>query len=532
MGCMRFQAKHTTYAGSLQRLRFGTPLAALLTSIGATACREAPLTRVTLNPTQNIAAIVSASAAGTTFDFTSGFYANVHITPKSGDSFIGQGVVTLTGSIPITGWTLSGGYWSASGFPAPGFSPGVAVAGRNGLAQVPEDLHVNGTPYLRVGSLSALGAGDFYYSTGRVYISDNPTGKTTTAGNQTDAFDGGGFGASIRNGSVAANNVTIQNMTIEQYASYAGGGGHGAIEAYNTSGWKINNVNAVDNHAAGLDGGSNMTVTGGSYSNNGEVGIEEYNASNIVINGITADNNNLAGYDTGWEAGGIKILTTNGATVENSQISNNNGDGLWFDTDNQNVSILNNTISNNQNLGIAYEASYNAVISGNTLSYNAQSGYVTGYWGAGLLIQDSENVSATHNLVIANAGAEGIGLMDDPRPPDALGTHAAINNTVEYNTIVMLASGQNGGASDGAPSSQIFNGSNVWNYNTYVAPNAAGLDFTWNNKWYSAVGQTNPPIEKNGTFIYQANPLAYLRARAVGATANPAPRGLLQLRPQ
>jgi parallel beta-helix repeat protein len=478
------------------------------------------MTTVNLNPAQNVGAIVSANAPGTTFLFAPGLYSDVSITPKNGDSFIGQGAVTLTGSIPITGWTSSGGYWSASGFPAPGFSPGTAAAGRNGLAQVPEDLYVNGTPYLRVGSLAAVGAGDFYYSNGRVSISDNPTGKTTTAGNQTVAFNGNGFGASVASGS-AANNVTIQNMTIEQYASYAGGGGNGAIEAFNTSGWKINNVNAVDNHAAGLDGGSNMTVTGGNYSNNGELGILVYTASNVVINGVTADNNNYAGYEQGWSAGGIKILLTNGATVENSQISNNLGDGLWFDTDNQNVTISNNTVSNNQKLGIEYEASYSAVISGNTLSYNAQSGYVVGYWGAGLLIQDSESVSATHNLVIANPGAEGIGIMDDTRPPDTLGTHAAINNTVENNTIVMLGSGLNGGTSDGASSSQIFNGTNAWNYNTYVAQNASGLDFTWNNKWYSAVGLTNPPIDKNGTFIYLANPLAYLTTHAVGATSKP-----------
>jgi Right handed beta helix region/FG-GAP-like repeat len=479
------------------------------------------MTTVNLNPTQNVAAIVNANAAGTTFVFAPGLYNDVSITPKNGDSFIGEGSVTLTGSIPITGWASSGGYWSAGGFPANGFSPGTAAAGRDGLAQVPEDLYVNGTPYLRVGTLAAVGPGDFYYSNGRVYISDNPTGKTATAGNQTVAFDGKGFGASIGNGS-AANNVTIQNMTIEQYAGFAGGGGNGAIEAYDTSGWNINNVNAIDNHAAGLDGGSNMTVTGGNYSNNGEIGILDYAASNVVINGVTADNNNYAGYDTGWGGGGIKILTTNGAIVENSQISNNLGDGLWFDTDNQNVSILNNTISDNQKLGIEYEASYRAVISGNTLSYNAQSGYVTGYWGAGLLIQDSESVSATHNLVIANAGAEGIGMMDDTRPPDSLGTHAAINNIVEYNTIVMLGFALNGGSSDGAASSQIFKGTNVWDYNTYVAQNAQLADFTWNSAYWAA-GLTNPPIDAHGTFIYQANPLAYLSTHAVGATANPPP---------
>ncbi len=464
------------------------------------------MSTVYVYPSQNVASIVNANPGGTTFNFTPGVYQDVGITPKNYDSFIGQNGVTLTGSIPIGGWTNSNGYWSASGFPANGFSPGTAAAGRDGLAQVPEDLYLNGTPYLRVGSLSAVGPGDFYYSNGLVYISDNPTGKTTTASVQYAGFNG--------DNTVG---VTVQNMTLEQYASFSQ---HGAIEAHGSSGWNVIDVNAVDNHAAGLAGGSNMTVTGGNYSNNGEEGIEDYAASNVVINGVTADNNNWAGYAEGWDAGGIKILTTNGVTVENSQISNNIGNGLWFDTANQNVSVLNDTMSNNQRLGLEYEASFSANISGNTFAHNAQDGYTTGYWGADLLLQDSQSVTVTNNLVIADAGKEGIGMMDDTRPASALGQPAAQNNTVENNTIIALGWILDGGASDGASSSQIFKGTNVWNYNTYVAPNAQDLNFTWNNEFYWAVNLMNPPIDKNGTFVYQADPLAYLNTHTVGATTS------------
>ena len=472
------------------------------------------MSTVYVNSRQNVASIVSANPAGTTFVFASGVYQNVSITPKSNDSFIGQTGVTLTGSIRITSWTNSNGYWSASGFPAPGFSPGCANLGRDGVAQVPEDLYVNGTPYVRVDSLSQVGPGDFYYSNGQVYITDNPTGKTTTAGNQTFAFNGNGFWGP------AANNVTIQNMTIEQYASFASAGGNGAIEAYNTSGWKINNVNAIDNHAAGLDGGSNMTVTGGHYSNNGQLGIIVYNQSNVVINGVTADNNNYAGYGEGWGAGGIKVLLTNGVTVENSQINSNIGTGLWFDTNVLNANVTNNVISYNQRLGMEYEASFGpATISRNTFAYNAQDGYYTGYWGAGLLLQDSQGVTATNNLVIANPGAQGIGMMDDTRPASPpFPQPAAINNTVEHNTIVNLGSGMSGGASDGAASSEIFNGSNVWDNNTYVAQNAQDVIFTWNNQWYTMYQNSNPLIDQHGAFIYQSNPLAYLNSHTVGSS--------------
>ena len=475
---------------------------------GGCAEKDGSMSTVYLNQTQNVAAIVNANPAGTTFAFAPGVYQDVSITPKNNDSFIGGGSgVVLTGSIPISGWTYSNGYWSAGGFPANGFSPGTANPGRDGLAQVPEDLYVNGTPYLRVGSLSALGAGDFYTSgNGTVYISDNPTGETTTAGVKSSGLNGD-----------YTTGVTVENITFTQYASSAD---TGAIEAHGSSGWTLDLVNASDNHAAGLTGGSNMTVTDSVFNNNGQFGILDYYASNVVLNGVTVDYNNYAGYSTGDDAGGIKFLVANGVKVENSQFNSNLGTGLWFDTNNTNISVTNNEISYNQRLGMQYEGSFGpTTISGNTFANNDQGGYNVGYWGSGLLIQDSEGVTATNNLVIANPGAQGIGMMDDTRPASSpFPQPAAINNTVEHNTFVYLGSGMSGGASDGAASSQIFNGSNVWDNNTYVAQNAQDVIFTWNNQWYSMYQNSNPLIDHHGAFIYQSNPLAYLNSHVVGAT--------------
>ncbi len=464
---------------------------------GTSATAAATLPIVLLQPGENVASIVSASSAGTTFIFLPGVYNNLTITPKSNQTFIGEPGAVLSGSVPVTGWSYAGNYWSTSNFAGPQWGYG---DGRNGLAAIPNDLQVDGKAYLRVGSLAEVGPGDFYYGNGRAYISDNPTGRTTSMLDTATAFQGG-----------TTTGVTIKNLTIDNYASVAQ---HGAIEAENTSGWTLDNVTAVANHGAGAAAGSAMTINGGNYSGNGQTGIHAQNTAGLTINGITADGNNYAQYSSGWDAGGIKILTSTNVTVENSTISSNKGIGLWFDTDVANATVANNVINGNQGPGLQYEAAYSATISGNVLANNAQSGYVTGYWGSDLIIVSSSHVDATGNTLVVNDGAEGIGIQEDSRPPDNMGPHATTNNTVSKNTFVLLGSGKNGGASDGLSSSQIFNGSNVWNNNTYVAQNAQDVDFTWNNAYYWAVDPSQFLIDKNGTFTYVADPQAYAASLA------------------
>lgn len=466
---------------------------------GVTATATGSAATVVLQPGENIAAIVSGSPAGTTFIFLPGVYNNLTITPNANQTFIGEPGAVLSGSIPVTGWSDAGGYWSTSNFAAPQWGYGT---GRNGVAAIPNDLQVDGKAYLRVGSLAEVGAGDFYYGSGRVYIQDNPTGHTTSMLDTTTAFQGG-----------STTGVTIANLTIENYASVAQ---HGAIEAENTSGWTLDNVTAIANHGAGAAAGSNMTIEGGSYSDNGETGIHAQNTTGLTINGITADNNNYAQYSAGWDAAGIKILTSTNVTVENSNISSNQGIGLWFDTDVANATIANNVIDNNQGPGIQYEAAYSATITGNMIANNAQTGYVTGYWGADLILVSSSHVTATGNTLVVNNGAEGIGIQEDDRPPDNMGPHSTIDDTVSNNVFVLLGTGKDGAASDGLSSSLVFNGSNVWDHNTFVAQNAQDVDFTWNNAYFWAADPSQLLIDKNGSFTYVANPQAY----AAGLTAN------------
>ncbi|KJS39242.1 MAG: hypothetical protein VR70_08575 [Rhodospirillaceae bacterium BRH_c57] len=447
---------------------------------------------ITMKPGDNLQAIVDSHPEGTTFLLKAGVYSQAQIQPKSFQTFVGEEGAVMSGAMDIKGWSYSNGYWVADGFPAPGYSHG---EGRDGVAQYKEDLIVNDTPYVRVGSQGEVGQGEFYYSGGKVYIKDDPSGKTTQAMKTTSAFDGG-----------TTQGVTIENITMKHYASMAQ---HGAVEGHTTKNWTLINVDAVQNHGAGVMAGDGMKILGGNFSNNGQLGIHAHDTSGLYIDGITANGNNYAGFYTWWEAGGVKILTSDNVTVKNSEMSHNNGTGLWFDWDNQKVLVENNYMTKNQNLGLQFEASREALIKGNVTTHNNQDGYEVGYWGSDMLIQNSQKVEVTGNHVASDVG-QGLGMIYDVRGGGSFGPHYTLDNNIHGNTIVMLKAGQNGYAASG-DTDLMYNGSNKWDGNTYIAKDPQTLQFTWNNKWFTADYISGSPIEANGKFNYVSNPQDYIQ---------------------
>lgn len=447
---------------------------------------------VTLKPGDNLQSIVNSHPEGTTFVLKAGVYSQAQIKPKSFQTFVGEEGAVMSGAVDIKGWAYSNGYWVADGFPAPGYNHG---EGRDGMARFKEDLIVNDDPYIRVGSLGEVGQGKFYYSDGKVYIKDDPSGKSTQAMKVTSAFDGG-----------TTEGVTIENITMKHYASMAQ---HGAVEGHTTKNWTLIDVDAIKNHGAGVMAGDGMKILGGNFSNNGQLGIHAHDTSGLYIDGIKAVGNNYAGFEHWWEAGGVKILTSDNVTVKNSEFSHNFGTGLWFDWDNNKVLIENNYMTKNEGMGLQYEASREALIKGNVATMNNQDGFKVGYWGSEMIIQNSSKVEATGNHIAAEIG-QGLGMVYDVRGGGSFGPHYTLDNNVHGNTIVMLTPGQNGYAASG-DTDLMYNGSNKWDGNTYIAKDQQTLQFTWNGKWFTADWIDGSPIEKSGKFNYVSNPQDYIQ---------------------
>lgn len=136
------------------------------------------------------------------------------------------------------------------------------------------------------------------------------------------------------------------------------------------------------NRGAALMAGARQQVRGNCLRNNGQYGMNAYQAGN-TITGLVVVGNEIAGNNTDdWETrspgcgctGGIKFWSVDGAVVRDNWIHDNNGVGLWVDTNNNDFLIEGNDIEDNDSIAIFYETSYNAVIRDNVIRGNTLVG--------------------------------------------------------------------------------------------------------------------------------------------------------------
>ncbi len=412
---------------------------------------------VTLRPGLDVQAIVDNAPEGTTFRLEPGVYRMQRVIPKDGQSFIGQPGVIFNGALVLDGWRRDGGYWVAEA-PIERLSPAGECADDGTLCALREDLFVDDVLYWRNESLDDLERGQWYDGGDRVYIVDDPSGKTTELSVTPYAFVGD------------APNVALRDIVVEKYASAAQ---EGAIEFLNGENWLLVDVTARWNHGVGARIGPGAQLTGGSYSHNGQLGIGGGYGSGIRIVGVEIAYNNYASFSVGWEAGGTKFVETDGLVVRDSCVHHNFGPGLWTDIDNINVEYANNKVFANAGDGIKHEISYKAVIRDNIAALNG-SGYDVWFWGSQILVQNSRDVEVYGNTVQIGAhSGNGISIVQQNRGEGAYGPWISVNNDIRDNTIIYLGrNGRSGMAADYDRESFYRNGVNSFNGNTYVVPDA------------------------------------------------------------
>ena len=174
-----------------------------------------------------------------------------------------------------------------------------------------------------------------------------------------------------------ASDVTIEHLTIEDFGQPGANNNQGVVNHDAASGWKIE-FNTIENDAgAGVMLGSNDILKSNCLTENGQYGFSAYTESGP--HDITIDHNEISHNDTyNWEkkdpgcgcSGGGKLWDTDGATITDNYIHDNQNVGVWADTDNSGIEITGNYISNNYSEGVMYEISYNGLISDNTFIHN------------------------------------------------------------------------------------------------------------------------------------------------------------------
>lgn len=409
-----------TYSFAQAMLRAG-----VLSSVafGSISLSQAAAATVHLQPGDNIQKAVAANRPGTTFLLSAGNYRGQVINPKDNDTFIGQGSVYLIGSqvLDFNPDPQGTGLFVAD---APVINQTYGkCATATPLCGYPQDLYIHSIPQVVALSTDDLADGSWYFDRDakKVYLASDPGNTIVEIGVSPYAF------------SSIAENVTIKNLVVENYANFAQ---FGAIGAQKTGpGWVVQGVRSRYNHGVGIRLGTGGQIIHCKVEMNGEMGISVNGENSSVISTVIAGNN-YAGYSLNWEGGGSKFSNTTNALFSHNNVHDNIGPGLWGDSDNIGTVFDSNVIWNNLTAGIQYEISYAAVISNNTLYGNGIGDKPVWLWNAQISVQNSSDVQVFGNTVeVSTRSGNGISVINQNRHPGALGPHIAQNDYVYNNTI-------------------------------------------------------------------------------------------------
>ncbi len=455
------------------------------TTIPATTTTDAPeiAPPVTVTPADDIAALVASADPGTEFVLTGGIHRADEIRPKDGMTFRGLPDAVLSGAIELDGFTKAGEQWELTGAPLDQTGHG-SCAGEYEACRYRNDLFMDDHVLWRVDEREELEAGSWWSDGTTIVVFDDPAVRNVELAVTNYAFVG------------SANDVTIADLVVEKYAVRAQ---EGAIQSQQPaggdmgSGWLIESVEARLNHGAGIRVGSDTVVRDSFIHHNGQLGIAGSRGTNILIEDCEIAFNNTRGFSTGWEAGGTKFTRTTGLRLVGNNVHDNFGPGLWVDIDAYETQYLDNTVTDNTGPGIFHEISYDALISGNTVTGNGFAKPVW-LWGGGILIAASEDVEVTNNTVAGNA--DGIAAIQQDRSEDSGGPYYLSNLWVHHNTITM-ETGQSGLVEDFDDDAVFTSRNNRFDFNTYLQ--ADGRAFAWDGRDLTWSGWNRAGQDQNGT---------------------------------
>ncbi len=421
-------------------------------------------------PGESIQAKVDAAGPGAAFTIKAGVHRLQSIAPKSGNTFTGEPGAILSGAKVLTGWVQDGSRWYVAGQTqqrGPTANAAIRCKATSPRCDNAEDLWIDNALKVHVATLAGVGPGKWFfdYLANRIYVGDDPAGKTV----ETSVTE---YALAVHVAGIA--NVTLKGLVIEKYANMAQTGAVGGAGWGN--GWIVRDNEIRFNHGAGTRGNLGMQVVHNNIHHNGQLGLGGGGYARVDSNEIAY--NNVLGFNDRWEAGGTKFVATSGLVVRGNFSHHNHGPGLWSDINNINILYESNRVEDNDGAGIDQEIGYAAVIRNNLIRRN---GATRPSWveGTGILVLSSRDVEVTGNTLENNWGGGIYGFHSD-RGIGTYGPWELRNFWVHDNTITMTSTpyGVNGIEQVNNPA--VFDPSfnNRWTRNVY---HVSGVErpFNW-----------------------------------------------------
>jgi parallel beta-helix repeat protein len=464
-----------------------------------------------ISPGTSIQSIVNANPPGTIFVLRPGVFRTQSIIPKNGDSFIGQSGAILNGSQLLTSFsqeTLNGvTYWVAEGPSHPGLLNS-RCDDNFPMCQYPENLYIDNEPLLRASSLSRVTTGTCYYdySAAKIFFLSDPNGHTVETSSMPIAFQQG------------PNNITIQGLIIEKYATPGQRGASGG--QYAGRDWIVKNNEIRLNHGEGVKVGNEGQVLNNYIHDNGQLGLAvNQTTTAVLVQNNEIARNNWAGFRISFEAGGAKFGYVVGLTAQGNYVHDNVGIGIWFDGGSRGIVVENNTIENNAKNGISYEVSQTGTIQSNVITGN---GFGTSWeWmgGTGIQINESDHVVVADNFVAGNYRQIVMGMS--PRTVHGGNTHPDLNNNFVHNNVIVTRGSEVNGITGlyqtMSNDAYYTSKNNTFENNTYCIPSSGRGYYWWMNRYQTTESWKATGQDVNGSW---ACPGVYVSSPSNGATVS------------
>ena len=393
-------------------------------------------------------------------------------------------VVTSTtrpssGSAPVATTTTTRPVSSA---PAPVSVAGAVVVAPGASIQAAVDSHGPGTTFL---IKSGVHRGQHVVpKDGDVFVGEP---GAVLAGDSSTEYAFSGMGA---------DNVRIQGLVVEGYASPLQTGAIRYVNGHDSHGWVVEGNEVRSNKGIGIQAGPLWQVLGNYVHHNGQMGLSG-SGGEILVQGNEVAFNNTDGNNPYWEAGGTKFVFTSQLVLRDNYVHDNKGPGLWCDINNIDVLYENNRVVNNDGPGIFHEVSYDAVIRNNVVEGNG-FGFTGWIDGAGILVSSSPNVEVYGNTVRGNN--DGIAGKHVSRPDAAVANHGPweLRNLWVHDNVISMNVGQTGIVANTGNGEVYSSWGNRFDRNTYTLGGNAG--YYWGENELSTGEWKQAGQDPNGTW--------------------------------
>jgi hypothetical protein len=432
----------------------------------------------TIQAAVNKANTNNQKGVGTKIVVNAGVYREtVSVNPVSGQTSApltiaaaSKGTAIISASNPLTGWSPDAKYPGAyvSNW-APGQSTCSLPSGWPAVQQIAlhtEMLFVGGAPMTQILAYSDLKPGTFYVNAtdGTVHLwppaGVDPSSATVEIGTRTKTISV--YGRS---------NIVLRGLVFEH-----------AVSCINTSGATISSSNNVlvdaiqaylNNFGGlGISSSTNVTVQNSVASYNGGVGFQGTKDQSTLYTNNETDYNNWRGAQGAfynWASGGAKFFQMRSTSVQGHTSYNNQAQGLWFDTDNQNITIDNATLVGSYDAALQLERNEGPITlenshlcssgvglnvlttQGLTVKYSVfyNNGATNKYQAQFYLAGDAGGINITnwqtgqvYNLVTTNSSMSGNSFIDEMPGQFVFGTYLSGTDWSDFTSTLKSESNQ------------------------------------------------------------------------------------------